>query len=424
MRNYAYGLLASMILTGGVAIYYSSNPGIGVTADDVAELMEGYNERVFAISTNRTFTNGNWSISVYTNLASLPVHAQMQSIMDGIPTLCANYVQSYTATSVVYWTASNLFIAAGIGPTNGQLKYTVAFATNGVPVYSNKLGQLIITNTLWECYRALANLTITKATPQWTENVNSSYYTNYVWYARGATNSTIPASDPEPWWWNATNGYFMYKVVDGVEQFANMKADSVVYSIYATNPPSYSSESVSFTVITFWPYPYDGPWTILESYRIYDWIYDSWYYFPREEISEQVHADLNSSIGFVSLASMDTGVYASVEVIWTATGHWSKVDFTETNNLSFYEVGTSSVSVAFSGLSAPITNVFCDGIKSRISDYYNWWADNAIGKMYTSPMTDNGDVFMQAKPRPNLDGHLYNMLLGAYVHWTFTRCRP
>ncbi len=155
IRRYAYGLAAAALLTGGAALYYlPAAPGLYVTADDVAELLEGINERRAALAaTPHSGDSNGWSFSTFTNLPNQPTHAQMQAVLDEVEALAPSYLQSYTSTSATPWTVSNLFIAAGVGPGDGRPLWTVGWT--GAPVYGAEVGLYVMTNTLWEAFRAL-----------------------------------------------------------------------------------------------------------------------------------------------------------------------------------------------------------------------------------------------------------------------------
>jgi hypothetical protein len=160
---YAYGAsAATALVVGGVAMFYRANPGIGPDVPTMVELAEGVNES-YALASSSAFTRSGsnaWSFSIVTNIYSLPRHSQMQLLMDATTNVIPNFIQSYTASNYTAWTISNAFIAAGVGPADGRPLWTVA-VTNGVPVYSNKLGQFFCTNTFWEVYRLNAMMTTT-----------------------------------------------------------------------------------------------------------------------------------------------------------------------------------------------------------------------------------------------------------------------
>jgi len=274
LRAYAYGLTAAAVLTGGVAIYYSAAPGLYVTADDVAELAEGINERRAAISTNaHTITGAAWSFSVFTNLPNIPTHEGLALIMDQVTNLPPHFVKERTTTNVTMWTAPGLFQAAGIGPADGtQTLFTVAFTTNGLPIYSNRPALYPITNTFFECYRALALMTTTVAAAEWTggpfwntstnplPNINPVFWeymtpTNKSEFYYASDGPHLTTNLPDWFIFNSTNygNWYQWRAPGGDAAFLDaMKTKGLVHGLWTQTPGTlnigtqYGWEEVSF----------------------------------------------------------------------------------------------------------------------------------------------------------------------------------
>ncbi len=412
IRTFAYGLLASAMFTGGVAIYYTSNPGIGVTADDVAELMEGLNERSAALATSaHTYDSNGWNFAEFAYIASLPVHAQIQEVADKTLAIIPHYYQS----NGIPWTVSNLFKVAQIG--DGTNKWTVAWT--GAPIYGNTIGPFIITNTLWEIKTALAYLQITARTPVWQGGPSYTFGATNIWiFDDEGDNLYLKVEDgpqPSPHWWTNMaahqNQWQVYTGAAGTAYADGVYGAQVVYrtnGVAAGNP----HEDVILT----------APDTASGSRGTWSGDHDYWLYTLTYEESPQTAYRLDAS-GGVWMVSMASGCTAVVSMPWVITQSWSMAEYgASTVAFANYEAGTSDVSLAFSGVAtgwfgfvqASVPSHDLTALVGPYSDYEasGYWTNSSSGE------------FLHLPP-PRIEGHsLIDFSGPAYIQWTFTRCRP
>lgn len=435
MRVFAYGLTAAAAITGGTAIYYYSGETTGVTGDDIAELIEGINERYAAIQTapfTGDSTNG-WNFTWRTNMPSTPTHDIMNAIMDEIPKIATNYYQS----SGVPWTASNLFIAAGIGPGDGRLLYTVA-VTSGVPIYSNKMSVGVWTGLLFECKRgvSLLSITATKA-PEWLPS-DSLYWggSNCIVYDTGNVyNITQPSTNDPPYWWDnildityfmtiGTNPTLTELPQVDMTRFTNSLTvaqsgqagparDIVTGHLtgWSTNQPEYSLEYPSIR------------WDESGGNRTYD---PANMFVPYTEYQ----SSWANTGGVYVQVNLNTGVTASIHIPWSSTGYWVNIGpLSGSNRTDLYACGTSITTVACSGLTTgALSFVSATGILYRVSDLFDYSAEYAWPSFEWSG-DEYGAGFYKKQykmlPYPKLRGEVSAALPSkAWIHWNFTRCNP
>ena len=113
-------------------------------------------------------TNGTWKAWSFNALIGNPPYqgsrasyAMLKQCAGTIGNLAPWYVQSFTPTSAVYWTASNLWVAAGGEP------------------FTNATFGFVSTSQLWQVYRALTNLTTTVYHPGIVVTTAQMYATAY-----------------------------------------------------------------------------------------------------------------------------------------------------------------------------------------------------------------------------------------------------
>lgn len=190
----AYGTIIATALVGGPTYYAVRSI---VTAYEAAILAEGVQEHwaaaraVWPFATNATPYAG-WEAGYYGYLTNytgaamwnfndyrasgnsaakrIPLFGSVfprQAINESlrqIEALVPYFVKSTTFTndmefSPIYWTQSNLWATLNIG--DGTSLWTVAFSTNGMPIYSNRVGSTLCTSTMAEAWRVLNALTTT-----------------------------------------------------------------------------------------------------------------------------------------------------------------------------------------------------------------------------------------------------------------------
>ena len=263
----AYGLVtATNLLTGPVQ--FTNAPSYFVNAPSIIELVEGMEERAAAVDANNgfTFTTTNrarqwvaevagaypseyptttvyqvtsaapfnvWSFvdSVSGNFADptdaatynymfnprLLTHTLSRALINDtiyrVDGMAASFIQSYTATSTIAWTASNLWIAAG--------------STNGAP-YIHR-GSLPITN-LWILYRAETNLWITPAADV-TWGGASDTYTGRTYRVNADTGSWYVADLAS----NVTSTLDVAaKITESLTSGTNTQAENIDWSFVAS----------------------------------------------------------------------------------------------------------------------------------------------------------------------------------------------
>lgn len=436
-----YGLkIAAFLMTGGVALYYVAAPRITLTAPDVVELKEAINERHAAIGAWPLGTNGDgaWNGATFTTQSVTFSHADMKAIMDECRTLSTNFVRSGSWTNLVYWTAPALFQECGVGPADGtQALYTVAFRTNGTPVYSNVPTFTASTTLLWECYRLLCMMTTTARMATWDFEGSILEYSDVAWWvAPAVTNALVPKSDPDLPWWTDIFSYSVYRrhsLTNSNTDTAWLDAGRVNYA--GTNRVTDAAqERVSF--YTFIHQTGNSPDYFKASRRTppfgdpNDWEYTVSPYLQQDEAA--LYYDTSGGVRIANLAS---GVVASVSIPWYSTGLWAKVSQggSETNRFQGY--GTSvNIQVTCTGVSTGWAGTaFTYDVKDRIADYHEWGADLAYSYWHNSGVTtnyvgdpevlDNETLSFIQDPPPSLDGECTASLQApAVINWTFTRC--
>jgi hypothetical protein len=196
----AYGLIILTYFGDGTPVFYSDPPSPMINAGSFIELAEGINERSAAVSTKYdygiggfrpmpfTYTDASYTncglVSLYDNFAYGPTNGTfkswsfnaftydvsfdgrgkfipfqgsrassyfVRSMVYAIDRIASKYVQSYTTSNITFWTASNLWVAAGGKPS---------FATSAFIFESYKP---VTTGHLWQVYRALTNMHTTQA---------------------------------------------------------------------------------------------------------------------------------------------------------------------------------------------------------------------------------------------------------------------
>jgi hypothetical protein len=198
----AYGtLIATAMLGGSVALFHDS-PRSTVKAIDIATLDEALLEHRAALNTTGNHSTNTSTLSGWgtqTNVAEgrmwnfnphidlwyeariIPLYAAvtqrkaMTQILAGIVAIIPSYLDYVTTNyqgylAPVYLTQTGLWARLGIG--NGTNLWTVGVDTNGLPVYSNTVGSVLSTQTLWEAWRVLGACTSTYRTGS--ASINSS----------------------------------------------------------------------------------------------------------------------------------------------------------------------------------------------------------------------------------------------------------
>lgn len=189
-KKLVFGSLIATVMSGG-AVWYNVAARNVITADDQADLVERYNFLCAVIApwpfTTNAVTNVAWGVSEGYSLTNMPADARSWSfsrwgsgrlpvfgvhiptyplahMMTNLPLICTNFVRDFTTNSSGYptqvmWTATGMWAALNIG--DGTSKWTVAYGTNGLPIYSNAPAQNVCTTLLWEIRRVETNLNMT-----------------------------------------------------------------------------------------------------------------------------------------------------------------------------------------------------------------------------------------------------------------------
>lgn len=392
-RLYAYGLSALLALTGGTVVFYMTAPDTQFTIDDMAELMEGVNERRAAVAAWPLGTN----FMRFTVASVMPSVADVQAIMGQVEYLYPFYIRTVSNGTPVYWDKTNLWQAAGIG--DGTSLWTVAVATNG-PVYGSitNLHYSFQTNVLWECFRALTNLTTTARTPQWLGGSNYHWRLNDPPGAGYGITIVFEGEDPpDP---NTVPELVAYNSFDlseisrtNAEARVGPAGDTFYWRPLSTIYGDGVVENVNF------------PW--MQAYY---------------EHGDALTAD---SSGGVRIASMASGVVATVQVQWQTTGTLSLVSTGTTNIYTWASNGvtetvftfTNAVGTNWAGaayIDAPI----------RIADYVDYSTFGVAGTFDEWVQQFGGQYYSASLPPPSVVATNAVSLGGAIIRWQFTRCRP
>jgi predicted DNA-binding transcriptional regulator AlpA len=430
-RLYAYGLTAAAALTGGSVLFYlATHPGGGVTGDDIAELQEAINERRAALAATHAAvgTNGVYDFTAITNLAGAPEADQMREIMDGIIDLAPSFVEWVSNGVPIMLTAPRLFQLAGVGPADGtQAVYTVSVLTNGVPIYSNAPSLGVWTGLLWECHRALSNMTTTVRDPEWVAGPRYNDDSSWTWFMR-ADNEIIPKTDPPPAWWVSTAGYTFGIATGALDTGEDvMRADWIHYG-YNGEQAAAPFERVVLTA----PSGGEGQrntWGGDPSY---------WIYITPSASVEQDCMRLDSS-GGVWVAGMASGVTCEVSMPWSYTGALETVSVYGTDSYSMNGAGTTVVPLAFSGDITGRQFAVATGYLYRIdqiSPFTGFTNLNAAGSWSNSVSpymiygdtnvyyTTNAGSYTHFPPPSIIGSTSVQFDRQAILRWHFSRCHP
>lgn len=191
----SFGTIVAIVLTGGVVMFFTT-PRSVITTQDYAFTFDRY-QALCAIVAPWPFTTNvvvpltsAWGMGVtnipsdarWWNFSPFPYDefygedrtvavfgvstplAAVDMMMDGLPLICTNFLRAVSTNAdgtlrPVYWDGPSLFEYAGIGDRTSL--WTVAYETNGTPIYSNSPVQSVCTTTMWEIWRFETNLNIT-----------------------------------------------------------------------------------------------------------------------------------------------------------------------------------------------------------------------------------------------------------------------
>jgi hypothetical protein len=409
----SYGLaISAALITGGTAIYYAVGPRLTVTAPDVVELKEGINERKAAVAT-WPFTGtstGGWSFTRYATQNFVFAHADMKDIMDEARALVPLFVDSYTATSVVYHTATGLWDRLGIGDHTSL--YTVAVRTNGVRVYSDTPTLTIYTGTLWEVFSVLQALTTTA------RQVSGWYAPTY--FSEVLTNAArnIAYSEGPQYWTNPAPAWYTNFNLEPTILDANyVDAQNLDYSGYQVLTNAFPTAIKPFELNRFFGFNASfgtaGRWITMNGD---DWTYNMY------RSNQGYWADRYIGSNGVNIANLSTGVSCSVLVSVTASitvevqnataAHQVEQVFTAFNHVwtgmaetvfQHTGVATGWLGAAWSTDQLPLLYDLADVSGYRASGYWNDVANN---------------------PVPTVNARLDFSEHPAIIHWKFERCRP
>lgn len=410
----SYGLyIAAALIAGGTAIYYGTGRST-LTAPDVVELLEGYNERCAARAALPFTgnTNDGWSFTAYPTQNAVFAWSTMASLMTNIQALAPSYVRTYTATSVTYWSVTSLWDHLHIG--DGTNLWTVGIATNGLPIYSNAPRSTIWTGLLWECYRALAEMTTTVASVTWLEG--PTYFTNalrdelYLGYYEGPFTNGAPT----PAWF--TNFALL----------AYFESNDVVSGFAITNAGTNGTPITYFPVEECYYYGNRDAWRLADYDAATNWTYygyltNAGWSLARYATSGQV-AIANLAVGVTAAVEWCMSADVTVEVLnYTPSG---LENYTITNAL-VWGTNWAGASIVHDGVSTSVWDRFTPDTWPRLADIIDPSTYTATGHLqddvssWTPKVCDSytRDYWPYLRMRMEVDGV-------AIVHWTFTRCRP
>jgi hypothetical protein len=141
-----------------------------------------------------------------------------------------------------------------------------------------------------------------------------------------------------------------------------------------------------------------------------------------------------TSSGGVWMASMATGCSAVVYIPWRMTQEWVVVQYGSGGiTLRNWQADTSSIPITFDGVStgwfalalASVPDHDLTLMTGPYSDYTanTHWTNVAGGMFQNLPY--KGYPLSTSAPPAKIEGHsLIDFSGPAYIHWTFTRCRP
>jgi hypothetical protein len=133
-----------------------------------------------------------------------------------------------------------------------------------------------------------------------------------------------------------------------------------------------------------------------------------------------------AATGGVFMASMASGVVATVSIPWFTTGVYSLVSADGTVASNFMQAGTTTATVVFSGLTTNwFTNVLVNPTALIVSDFYDWSADAVDGWYTNRNQRPTGTFVWDLYPPPSVDARIDTAFpTNAWIHWQFSRCHP
>lgn len=374
----AYGTLAAGALLGGLSIYHGAVRST-VSAVDVADLVEAVNERSAAVASWPWTTNAQyagWGYGYRTNIedsalwsfmgyrvqqyplvcyipliaGAVPGHAINESLRQA-KALAPQFVRDMSLDSYGwpvprYHSVTSLWHELQIG--DGTSKWTIAYGTNGLPVYGDEVAGSVCTTTVFECWKVLNVFTQTWRTASRLNQTNEIIEEPF-----GFENVTLPAGDPP----GDPNGEPIVQQWNQYALSANWQTNS--FTSYSHPFETWDSRSLYYSVYSRWMEA-DGTLISKTNYLTTGWY--SW--------TPRIQGVRSFSTYGLAFPTFPSGVCASASFFARVDGTWSIKGIGVDTNLTILGVSTTVLDVAFS---TPIaTNIFTNLNVVVVPSATNW----------------------------------------------------
>ena len=367
----AYGTIAAVGLLGGTAAYK-----VLVQASHISRLIEAVNERSAAVASWPWTTNAaysGWSTSYRTNIEDsalwsfmgyrhplgdryipliagvLPGRA-MSETMRQVKVLIPKFLDAMETNSIGAPVARNhtvtgLFSQLQIG--DGTSKWTVAYTTNGTPIFGDEVAGSICTTTFSECWAVLDVLTQT-----WHTTTRLSQTNETIKVTWGAEQWALTAGDPP----GDPNGEALVQDLNHYAVTTNWQTND-----YAAAPR-----------------PFEEWVSVPLNYSLYERTMTNDVVISKTNVlhsggfadTSRIQGDRSFSRYGLELPTFPSGVLASASFVTKVVGNWTVQGLGITNSLDIYGLSTACTDVAFTG--ALGTNMFTNLQLYVFASVTNW----------------------------------------------------